>query len=123
MDVPLKALHWIGRSKNDLRDCPEDVKDQIGYALHIAQEGRIHSSAKPLHGFGGASVLEIVVNSEGNAYRGVYTVKYAEAIYVLHVFMKKSKKGRKTPKSDIELVMARLKTAKEHYEQEYGRIP
>lgn len=121
MDEPLKTLYWIGSSKDDLRGCPEDVKDQIGYALHVAQEGGLHSSAKPLRGFGGASVLEIVANCEGNTYRGVYTVKFGEAIYVLHVFMKKSKTGRKTPKSEIDLVEGRLKAAKEHYEQTYGR--
>jgi phage-related protein len=123
MDTPLKPLHWVGSSKDDLRACPEDVKDEIGYALHIAQEGGIHSSVKPLLGFGGASVLEVVSNCEGNAYRGVYTVRFAEAIYVLHVFMKKSKKGRKTPQSEIELVKRRLKTAEEHHAREYRSRP
>jgi len=121
MDEPLKILHWIGSSKDDLKACPEDVKDQIGYALHVAQEGGLHSSSKPLQGFGGASVLEIVANCAGNTYRGVYTVKFGEAIYVLHVFMKKSKQGSKTPKSEIDLIKGRLKTARDHYEQTYGR--
>ena len=121
MDEPLKPLHWVGKSKDDLRDCPDDVMDEIGYALHVAQEGGTHGNVKPLHGFGGASVMEITSNAGGNAYRGVYTVKFTHAIYVLHVFMKKSKKGRETPKQDMDLIESRLKDAKEDHDKRYGR--
>jgi phage-related protein len=100
--------------------CGEDVKDEIGYALFIAQQGGTHSDAKPLQGFGGANVFEIVADSGGNTYRGLYTVRFSNVIYVLHVFMKKSKTGRKTPKSEIDLIKSRLKTAQDHYRQHYG---
>lgn len=121
MDTPLKPLHWIASALADLRKCPGDVQDDVGYALHIAQEGGMHSSARPLKGFGGAGVLEIVDNYDGNTYRAVYTVKFALAVYVLHVFQKKSKKGISTPKAEIDLVKSRLLKAAAHYEQEYGR--
>jgi phage-related protein len=119
-DEPLKPLHWIGSSLDDLRACPEDVKDEVGYALHVAQEGGKHDAAKPLKGFGGAGVLEVVANDDGNTYRAVYTVKLASAVYVLHVFMKKSKQGIKTSQKDMDLIKGRLRTATEHHEQRYG---
>src|SRR5690349_4690480 len=97
MDTPQRPLHWVGTSLDDLRDCPDDVKDEIGYALHLAQEGDKHPRAKPLRGFGGGGVLEIVDNYEGDTYRAVYTVRFALAVYVLHVFKKKSKQGIATP--------------------------
>ena len=87
----------------------------MGYALYQAQLGLKHSSAKPLRGFGGASVLEIVEDHQSDTYRAVYTVKFSEFIYVLHAFQKKSKKGIATPKPDIDLIKTRLKTAEEHY--------
>ena len=100
---PLKPLYWIGSSLNDLRDCPEEVQDVIGYALELVQRGEKPSNAKPLKGFGGASVLEIVENFDGNTWRGVYTIAVAGRVYVLHVFQKKSKSGIATPKQDIDL--------------------
>jgi len=120
MDIPLKPLHWIATALADLRECPEEVQDDIGYALHVAQEGGIHQKAKPLKGFSGAGVLEIVDNHDGNTYRAVYTVRFALAIYVLHVFQKKSKRGIGTPKEEIDLVRRRFLRAKAHYEQSYG---
>lgn len=112
---PDKPLFWIGSSCRDLKDCPDEVQDFIGYALHWAQRGGKSPDAKPLQGFGNASVLEIVDDFDGNTYRAVYTVRFAEAVYVLHVFQKKSRKGMATPKPDIELVKARLKRAETHY--------
>ena len=88
---------------------PEAVQDVFGYALHLAQSGSKHPDAKPLQGFGGAGVLEVVESWRGNAYRAVYTLKIAGAIYVLHCFQKKSAKGSETPKPDIELIRDRLK--------------
>jgi phage-related protein len=87
------------------------VQDHMGYALHLAQAGGKHDDAKPLKGFGGAGVLEIVSDHSGDTYRAVYTVKFATAVYVLHAFQKKSKTGSKTPATDMELIRRRLKVA------------
>ncbi len=89
----------------------------MGYALHVAQAGGKHPDAKPLKGFKGAGVLEVVDNYERNTYRMVYTVKLRGAIYALHAFPKKSKKGIATPKADIDLINARLKRAKEFHDK------
>ncbi len=110
-----KPLFWIGSSLNDLKGCPDEVQDVIGYALHWAQIGGKSPAAKPLQGFGNAGVLEVVDDFDGNTYRAVYTVRFAQAVYALHVFQKKSHKGIATPKSDIDLVKARLKRAETHY--------
>jgi phage-related protein len=98
-----------------LENCPNEVQDFVGYALHWAQRGGKSPSAKPLQGFGGAGVLEVVDDFDGNTYRAIYTVRFAQAVYALHVFQKKSHKGIATPKQDIELVKARLKRAEAHY--------
>jgi phage-related protein len=114
-----KPLHWVGSSRTDIRNMPEDVKDEFGHALDQAQAGEKPPGAKPLKGFGGAGVLEILANDAGGTYRAVYTVKFRAAIYVLHVFQKKSKKGIATPKEEIDKVWRRLKTAQQHYEAHY----
>ena len=87
--------------------------DTFGYALHLAQTGKKHEQAKPLRGFGSAGVLEIVEDWRGNTYRAVYTVRFAGAVFVLHVFQKKAKSGIATPKQDIELIRERLKAAEQ----------
>ena len=92
---------------------PEEVIDTFGYALYLAQTGKKHEQAKPLHGFGSAGVLEIVEDWRGNAYRAVYTVRFAAAVFVLHVFQKKAKSGITTPKQDVELIKQRLKVAEQ----------
>ena len=107
----MKPVHWMGASLTDLRDFPAEVQDDIGYALYEAQTGAKSSKAKPLKGFGGAGVLEIVETHDGDAYRAVYTVRFAAAIYVLHVFQKKSKRGIATPKHDMDLIEKRLQLA------------
>lgn len=112
----VKPVRWIGNSQEDLREFPEEARREIGYALYFAQKGDKHPAAKPLKGFSSAGVLEIVEDHAGNTYRAVYTVKFADAVYVLHAFQKKSKKGSKTPKQEIDLVKQRLKRAKEDYE-------
>ena len=112
-----KSLAWIGSSRRDLKAFPEEVKDAIGYALFEAQVGRKSLSAKPLAGFGGAGVLEVIEDYQRNTYRAVYTVKFSELIYVLHAFQKKSKKGIATPKVEVELIKQRLKLAEEDYKQ------
>jgi phage-related protein len=109
----VKPLVWIGSSLKDLREFPEAVKDEMGFALYEAQCGMRPLDAKPLKGFGGANVLEIISNYQTETYRAVYTVKFGERIYVLHAFQKKSKKGVATPQSDIELIKRRLKQAEE----------
>lgn len=115
IDVPrLKPLFWVGPSLKDLRSFPEEVKDAIGFALEVAQRGEKAGNAKPLKGFGGASVLEIVADHDSDTWRAIYTVELADAIYVLHAFQKKSKKGIATPKQEIELIKRRLKVAREH---------
>src|SRR3954469_21785026 len=98
-----KPVHWVGSSQRDLRELPPEVAREIGYALWFAQVGDKHPSAKPLKGFEGGGVLEVVEHSAGDTYGAVYTVRFAKAVYVLHVFKKKSKSGIKTPKYDIDL--------------------
>ena len=117
----LKPVEWVGSSLEDVRSFPEEVQDEVGFALYQAQLGRKHVSAKPLRGFKGAGVLEIVESHVGNAYRTVYTVRFRLAIYVLHAFQKKSKRGIKTPRPELELIEKRLRTAAEHYEENYER--
>jgi phage-related protein len=104
-----KPLRWVASSKKDLMAMPEEVRDIFGYALHLAQVGQKHPAAKPLKGFGGAGVLEVVEDFQGDAYRAVYTLRYADVVYVLHCFQKQSTQGIATPKPDVELVKSRLK--------------
>jgi phage-related protein len=87
----------------------------MGHALDVAQQGEKHSAAKPLAGFGGAGVVEIMDDDDGSTYHAVYTVRFAGVVYVLHAFQKKSKRGIATPKPDIELIRSRLKRAQDHY--------
>lgn len=112
-----KPVVWMGSSKEDLKEFPDDVQDEFGHALWVAQQGDKYVSAKPLKGFGGASVLEIVEDYDGDTYRAVYTVRFAEAVFVLHCYQKKSRRGKETPKSDVELIKRRLKAAEELYEE------
>lgn len=110
-----KRIRWIGSSLKDLRSFPAEIKRVIGYSLYEAQMGGKAASAKPLTGFCGASVLEIVDDDQSGTYRAVYTVSFSDLVYVLHAFQKKSKKGIATPKTDIELIKKRLKMAEEDY--------
>jgi phage-related protein len=103
-----------------LRSFPEDVRDVFGYALYVAQMGGRHPDAKPLKGFGGAGVLEIVDDHQGSTYRAVYTVRLAEAVYALHAFQKKSTAGIATRRQDVDLIKQRLKQAEALHRQEYG---
>ena len=110
-----KPLFWIGSTKRDLKTFPDEVQDMMGHALDIAQQGKKHQDAKPLAGFGGAGVLEIVEDYAGDTYRAVYTVRFIGAVYALHAFQKKSKKGIETPKQEMDLIRSRLKKAEAHY--------
>ena len=113
--MELKRLVFIASSRDDLREFPEEVRQEIGYALFEVQKGNKPPEAKPLKGFGGAGVLEIIENYFGDTYRAVYTVKFAKAVYVLHCFQKKSKKGIKTPQHEIDLIRQRLMTAEDKH--------
>ena len=90
---------------------PIDVRRFFGFALSLAQAGDKHEAAKVLKGFGGAGVLEVLEDDAGGTYRAVYTVKFDEAVFVLHCFQKKSKRGAATPKEDMDIIHARLKIA------------
>ena len=117
----LKPVDWIGSSYQDFRAFPGEVQDHMGYALYLAQTGDKHEDAKPLKGFGGAGVLEIVSDHLGDTYRGVYTVKFPSAIYVLHAFQKKSKTGSQTPAIEMEMITRRLKLAEADYQAKLAR--
>lgn len=114
MEGQQKPVYWVASAKKDLKGLPDKVQDVFGFALHLAQEGRKHDQAKPLKGFGGAGVLEVVEDFRGDTYRAVYTVRFGNAVYVLHCFQKKSTHGIETPKPDMDLIRERLKAAQAH---------
>jgi phage-related protein len=101
----------MGTSREDLKQFPDDVQDEMGYGLFLAQKGEKHHRAKPLGGFGGAGTLEMISDHRGDTYRAVYTVRLTHAVYVLHAFQKKSKRGIATPQRDLDLIRQRLKGA------------
>ena len=113
---PEKPLFFMGSSQDDLREFPEEVKDEVGYALYRVRLGLTPRSAKPLKGYGGATVVEISEDYQTDTYRAVYTVRFAGVAYVLHVFQKKSRRGRETPQADLKLIRRRLAQAEEHYQ-------
>ncbi len=115
----MKPVEWIGRTREDLLSFPRKVVRQVGKALTVAQYGGKHQSAKALKGFGGAGVLEIIEDFDGDTYRAVYTVKFTGVIYVLHAFQKKAKRRIATPKKEVNLIRARLKDAQKHYKVHY----
>lgn len=112
-----KPVRWVGGSKEDLSDFPEEVRRRVGGALWEAQVGRKAAYAKPLKGVGDAGVLEVVDDFDGDTFRAVYTVRFTKAVYVLHAFQKKSKRGTTTLKAELDLIDQRLKRAREDYEQ------
>ena len=112
-----KELYWGPGCQKEIANFPEEVRDIILQALLMAQKGDKHPDAKPLKGFHGASVLEIAVPFDTNAYRAVYTTKVKEAVYVLHIFQKKSKSGIATPKKEIGLIKERLKRIECHHKE------
>jgi phage-related protein len=87
----------------------------VGYALYAAQNGDIDPAAKPMKGFGGASVMEIIAPFAGDTWRAVYTVRFQDVVYVLHAFQKKSRSGTSTPKKEIDLIHQRLAAAQQDY--------
>lgn len=113
---PRKPLRWVGSAKRDLDSMPEGIKDIFGHAIDLAQAGGRHPDAKTMAGFGSAGVVEVVADFRSSTFRAVYTVKFADIVYVLHCFQKKSKSGIKTPKEDMDLINARLKAARLDFE-------
>ena len=112
-DAKPRLMVWIGSSRRDMRTMPQDVRRSFGVALYAVQIGLTPPIAKVLRGFGGAGVLELIEDDAGGTYRAVYTVSYSSAVYVLHVFQKKSKRGRQTSQRDVDLISERLKRAGE----------
>ena len=112
-DPTPKPVVWIASSKRDLKALPEALQRSIGFALWRAQLGKQHVHAKVLKGFGDAGILEVIEDHDGDTYRAVYTVRFTEAVYVIHVFQKKSHHGAKTPRADRALIAKRLRDANE----------
>ncbi|MEA2903867.1 MAG: hypothetical protein QOI12_1254 [Alphaproteobacteria bacterium] len=111
-----RPLLWVGSSKRDYRRFPSRVQDNLGFALFLVQTGQHPPAAKLLKGIGGG-VVELVDDFDGDTYRAVYTVRFHAVVYVLHAFKKKSKRGIKTPQTDIELIRRRLRDAERDYGQ------
>ena len=106
-----KDLVWLASSRRDMSELPKAARRTFGVALFAAQRGETPPMAKPLKGFGGAGVLELIDDDRSGTYRAVYTVRFSTAIYVLHVFQKKSKRGIGTPAHEIDVIRERLKRA------------
>jgi phage-related protein len=118
-----KPVHFVASSLKDLQALPAVVRGSFGRLLLDTQYGETPYGAKPLKGFGGAGVLELIENYDTNTYRAIYTVRLAGAVYVLHVFQKKSRKGIATPKSDLDLVRLRYEMARQHHVSHYTVAP
>lgn len=116
----IRPLLWVASSKRDYREFPPRVQDTLGFELFLAQTGQRPPSAKPLKGLGSGTV-ELIEDFDGDTYRTVYTVRFQEAVYVLHAFKKKSKRGIATPKSDIDLIKRRLKDAESDYAERFRK--
>ena len=114
-----KPVEWVGSSRADLKRFPDPVKDRMGFAIYQSQAGRRHRDAKPLRGFG-ASMLEVVSRHDGDTFRAVYTVRFETAVYVLHAFQKKARRGIATPKKELDTVRRRLRAAERHYRDTQG---
>lgn len=111
-----KPVFWVGSSRKDASDLPTAVKKKAGKSIYTVQTGGISPNTKPLKGFVGTHVLEISIPYQKNTYRIVLVVKSNAFVYILHVFMKKSKTGISTDKADIDLIRERLKAAEDNFE-------
>jgi|SRR6516162_5532267 phage-related protein len=110
----MRPLFWVGSSKRDYLEFPEKMQDNLGFELYLAQTGQHPPSAKPLKGLG-TGILELAEDFDGDTYRAVYVVRFKEAVYALHAFQKKSKRGVATPKREVDLIGSRLKDAESHH--------
>lgn len=117
MNTESKPLIWIGDTRKCLKDFPAEVQDFMGFALRYAQSGGKHPNAKPLKGFEGAGVIEVIDNYDSDTYRAVYTVRFAKVVYALHAFKKKSKQGIKTPQQEMDTINKRYTQAKQQYNE------
>ena len=115
----LKPVQWVGSSKADLKRFPDAVQDRMGFAIYQAQAGLRHRNAKPLKGFG-SGVLEVVARHDGDTFRAMYTARFETAVYVLHAFQKKARRGIAPPKQELDLVRRRLRVAEQHYRNTHG---
>lgn len=116
----MRSIFWVGSSLKDLTKMPQEVQDTFNFGLIQATKGLKHVNSKPLKGFGGNSVLEIVEDHRSGTYRAVYTIRFKKAVYVLHVFQKKSKRKISTPKEEMNLIEERLKRASREYNEVFG---
>jgi phage-related protein len=115
-----KPLHFVGSSIKDLRAMPEDVQDVFGSALLDAQYGDHPKGARPFGEGLPRSVMKLIEDHDSNTFRAAFTVSFPEAVYVLHVFKKKSRSGVGTPRPDKEVIRVRLEAAEQHHKQFYG---
>lgn len=111
-----KTILWVGASKEDLSQFPVPVKREMGFALRAAQQGERHAGVEAMQGFRGTTVLEIKDDHDSDTYRVMYLAEFAEAIYVLHAFKKKSTAGINLPKREARTLEARLKKARKNHE-------
>jgi phage-related protein len=118
-DSKKRPVEFVASARAALRGLPKEVRCVFAYAILLAELGGKHPDAKPLKGYGGAGVVEVVENFDGNTYRAVYTIQFEGVVYVLDAFQKKAKKGKATPKVDLDRINERLKLAREHYEKNY----
>src|SRR5947209_6161531 len=114
-----RKILYVGSAERDLQKLPDEIREEFALGLILAVQGKKHLRAKPFKLFGGNSILEIVADDRSGTYRAVYTIRIAEAVYVLHVFQKKSKKGIKTPKQDVWLIEERFKRAEQDYKTRF----
>ncbi len=120
MTDQVRPVLWIGSSREDLRAMPQQVRRDIGQALYAAQQGVTDPAAKPLKGFGGARVMEIVERYRKDAYRAVYTAHFENALYEHQAFQNKSKSGIATPKHEIDLIRRRFAEAEHHHRNRHN---
>ena len=118
--ITIRTVRWVGDARERLQEFPAQVRKDIGHALYLVQTGQTPPSAKPMRGIE-SGVFEIVDDYATDTYRAVYTVKVGSSLYILHAFMKKSKRGIRTPKREIDLIRRRLRRAREMESEEEVR--
>jgi phage-related protein len=117
---PNRQIIYLGSSRKDAEKLPRQIQDLFSDALMCALMGQKHEDAKPFKYHGGG-VFEVVGDHRNDTFRAIYTTKYTEVVFVIHIFQKKSKRGKETPKEDKELIENRLKWAEQVYKEQYGK--